>query len=419
MEKALTDFLIKNDINLYPEYISLAILLASTLLIGVLLYYVAYVITRKVAHSIIKRVPLPFVQMLCETRIFVQVNYLAVSVGLAKVATILFANQHIKDIITVACNVWTTFCLMFIAFSVLDTFTRWSSSKKFAQNFPVRGAMQTVKLLFSIGTLLIVTSTIIGKSPLVLLSGLGAMTAVLMLVFKDPILGLVAGVQLSANNMLKVGDWLEMPKHNADGEVIDINLTTVKVKNWDNTITTIPTYSLISDSFKNWRSMSESGGRRIKRAINIDISSVKFITKADVEKFTKSHLLSEYIVSKSHELEEANKAADMSLTLNGRRLTNLGTLRAYLQRYLQNHPKIHKGMTLMVRQLAPTNDGVPLEIYCFTNDVAWVNYEGIQADIFDHIFAVIKEFDLRVHQSPTGDDIRSGIEKISQKGLDI
>ena len=233
------------------------------------------------------------------------------------------------------------------------------------------------------------------------------MTAVLMLVFKDPILGLVAGVQLSANNMLSLGDWLEMPKFNADGEVIEIALTTVKVRNWDNTVTTIPTYALISDSFKNWRAMSESGGRRIKRAIHIDLNSVRFISETHMQRLTKSRLLSQYILEKSREVETYNAARseDLSSALNGRRLTNIGTFRAYLEVYLRNHPHIHRNMTLLVRQLAPTATGVPIEIYAFTNTVVWAEYERIQSDLFDHIFAVVGEFELRVFQEPSGYDM--------------
>jgi miniconductance mechanosensitive channel len=254
-----------------------------------------------------------------------------------------------------------------------------------------------------------IISLLMGRSPLLLLSGLGAMTAVLMLVFKDPILGLVAGIQLSANDMLKIGDWLEMPKYGADGAVTDIGLTTVKVRNWDNTVTTIPTYALISDSFKNWRSMSESGGRRIKRSVNIDTTSVHFLTSEEQERLNRNPLLQRYLNDKTQELGKYNQQSevDLSSPLNGRRLTNVGTLRAYLVAYLRSHPGIHQNMTLMVRQLAPTPEGLPLEIYAFTNTTVWAEYEGIQSDIFDHLLAAIGEFDLRIHQTPSGNDMRS------------
>lgn len=252
-----------------------------------------------------------------------------------------------------------------------------------------------------------IISLLIGKSPTILISGLGAMAAVLMLVFKDPILGLVAGIQLSANNMLKLGDWLEMPKYGADGAVIDIGLTTVKVQNWDNTITSMPTYALVSDSFKNWSGMSASGGRRIKRSLFIDTTSIHFLSEEEQNKLQEANLLSPYINERNSEIKEYNQQINSRSVLNQRQMTNIGTFRIYLTEYLRNHPKVHKNMTMMVRQLAPESQGLPLEIYCFTNTVVWLEYEAIQSDIFDHIFAVIGEFGLRVYQAPTGNDVRS------------
>jgi miniconductance mechanosensitive channel len=216
----------------------------------------------------------------------------------------------------------------------------------------------------------------------------------------------VAGVQLSSNDMVRVGDWIEMPKYNADGDVIDISLNTVKVRNFDKTITTIPSYALISDSFKNWRGMQSSGGRRIKRSINIDTSSIGFCTQDRIEEFRKIHFLADYITEKESEIEEYNSRnqIDKSNRVNGRQLTNIGVFRVYIQQYLKQHPKIHKEMTLIVRQLASGDNGLPLEIYAFTNDINWAAYETIQSDIFDHIFAVAPEFGLRVFQNPTGYD---------------
>ncbi len=261
---------------------------------------------------------------------------------------------------------------------------------------------------FGLKEKVLMISLLIGQSPAILISGLGAMAAVLMLVFKDPILGLVAGIQLSANDMLKLGDWLEMPKYGADGAVIDIGLTTVKVRNWDNTITTIPTWSLVSDSFKNWSGMSASGGRRIKRSISIDVTSIRFLDEDEMQRLNKAHLLKPYLTSRHQEINEWNRQQGSTESiLNLRRMTNIGTFRAYLNEYLRNHPRIRKDMTLMVRQLAPGDNGLPLEIYAFTNTVVWLEYESIQADIFDHIFAIVEEFGLRLHQSPTGNDIRS------------
>ncbi|MBC6904287.1 miniconductance mechanosensitive channel [Saccharophagus sp. K07] len=309
---------------------------------------------------------------------------------------------------------WVLLFSLLSLFSLLDTVEDLLLNSPQGKRLPVRGIFQSVKLAAFLLALIYAISLVIGKSPAILLSSLGAMTAVLLLVFKDPILGLVAGIQLSANNMLAVGDWLEMPKYGADGDVIDINLTTVKVRNWDKTITTIPTYALISDSFKNWRGMTEAGGRRIKRSINIDATSVKFLDENDLEKLRKAQLLSAYIENKIAEIKRYNQEnnVDPSSPVNGRRMTNLGTFRAYVTAYLKANPNIHSGMIQMVRQLQPGPQGIPLEVYAFTSDTAWVVHEGVQADIFDHIFAVIPEFGLRVYQSPSGYDVREALKHV-------
>ena len=233
------------------------------------------------------------------------------------------------------------------------------------------------------------------------------MTAVLLLVFKDTILSLVASVQLTAQDMVRVGDWIEMPQFGADGDVVDVQLHTVKVQNWDKTITTIPTHRLITDSFKNWRGMSQSGTRRIKRAVHIDLSSVRFHSADEVSYFERFALLKDYIANKQRELDEYNAglATAVDDAVNQRRLTNIGTFRAYTLNYLRNHPKIHPDATLIVRQLAPGPEGVPLEIYCFTNTTAWSEYEDIQSDIFDHLLAIVPEFGLRLYQKPAGSDL--------------
>ncbi|MGL0822791.1 mechanosensitive ion channel family protein [Vibrio vulnificus] len=321
----------------------------------------------------------------------------------------LSTNTLAYDILYTVTSLWIVLFGMLATYSVLNVLEVLISKTQVGKNLPTRGILQSIKLLVFVIAALFFTSILIGKSPIILLSGLGAMTAVIMLVFKDPILGLVAGVQLSANKMLAVGDWLEMPKYGADGSVLDISLTTVKVQNWDKTITTIPSYALISDSFKNWKGMQESGGRRIKRSLLIDATSVHFLTEAEQQALKKAQLLEPYLIEKEQEINHYNqqKHWDLACRINGRRLTNLGSFRAYLERYLRNHPNIHQGMTLMVRQLAPTHEGIALEVYCFTNTTEWVAYERIQSDIFDHIYAVLAEFDLRVSQAPTGNDFRA------------
>ena len=317
-------------------------------------------------------------------------------------------GSEAAEILTVCAQLWIMIYALLSLFSLLDVILNLAQKFPSASQLPLKGIFQGIKLIGAIIVGILMISLLIGQSPAILISGLGAMAAVLMLVFKDPILGLVAGIQLSANDMLKLGDWLEMPKYGADGAVIDIGLTTVKVRNWDNTITTIPTWSLVSDSFKNWSGMSESGGRRIKRSINIDATSIHFLDDDEKQQLYKARLLKPYLETRHQEIDEWNQQLDApESVLNHRRMTNIGTFRAYLNEYLRNHPRIRKDMTLMVRQLAPDDHGLPLEIYAFTNTVVWLEYESIQADIFDHIFAVVDEFGLRIHQSPTGNDIRS------------
>lgn len=284
-----------------------------------------------------------------------------------------------------------------------DAYTRSTRS----QGKPIKGYVQTLKIFLYIVAVILILATLMDRSPWKLLSGIGALSAILLLVFKDSILGLVASIQISAYEMVRRGDWIEMPKFGADGDVIDVTLHTIKVQNWDKTITTIPTQSLINDSFKNWRGMSESGGRRIKRALSIDMNSVTFCTEEMLDRYEKLEHVGEYIRERRKEVDDYNqeRKVDRSSLANGRALTNLGCFRAYVLGYLRDHPKIREDMTLLVRQLEPKKDGIPMQIYCFTTDTAWAVYEGIQSDIFDHLLAAIQEFDLSVFQEPAGRDV--------------
>ncbi len=287
-----------------------------------------------------------------------------------------------------------------------------------AKGRPLKGFVQLVQIVVWIVGGVLIVATVLDRSPLLLLSGFGAMTAILLLVFKDTILSLVASVQLTAQDMVRVGDWIEMPQFGADGDVIDVQLHTVKVQNWDKTITTIPTHRLITDSFKNWRGMSQSGARRIKRAIFIDVSSIRFQTQDEVDHFKRFALLKDYVKNKEQELADYNAglAIEVEADVNRRRLTNVGTFRAYAYDYLKNHPRIDKNMTLIVRQLAPGPEGLPLEIYCFTNTTAWAAYEDIQSDIFDHLLAIVPEFGLRLYQKPAGSDlVNLKLKSVSEK----
>lgn len=277
-----------------------------------------------------------------------------------------------------------------------------------AHRKPIRPLFQAMQIVTHMLAAIFIISVLLNKEPWGLFSLLGGMTAVTMLVFKDSILGFVAGIQLGANDMIREGDWIEMPKFGADGDVIEVTVNTVKVRNWDKTISTVPTYALITDSFKNWRGMSESGGRRIKRSICIDMNTVKFANEEMLSSFRKMELLKEYVDQKQQQIDAENseKQIDLSATVvNGRRQTNLGIFRAYLENYLHDNPKIHTGMTFLVRHLQPTAQGLPIEIYVFSSDKNWVNYEAIQADIFDHILAALPEFGLRVYQQPSGADL--------------
>ncbi|MDW7773195.1 MAG: mechanosensitive ion channel [Desulfobulbaceae bacterium] len=272
----------------------------------------------------------------------------------------------------------------------------------------IRGYIDAARIITYVMGAIFILAVLTNRSPWGLLSVLGGLTAITMLVFKDTILGFVASIQLTGTDMIRLGDWIEMPSYGADGDVIDISIHCVRVRNWDKTITTIPTYALITNSFKNWRGMSESGGRRIKRAINIDMQSIRFVTDEELQKFSKIKLLDDYIKNRQQEIEQYNREHDVdtSVLINGRRQTNVGIFRAYAISYLKNHPKIHSDMTFLVRHLQPGEFGLPIEVYVFSSDQVWANYESIQADIFDHFLAALPMFDLRVYQNPSGYDFR-------------
>ena len=281
-----------------------------------------------------------------------------------------------------------------------------------SHRMPIKGYVQIVKIVLYIFGTTIILSLLIGQSPWIFLSGLGALSAVLLLVFQDTILSFIAGIQLAMNDQIRVGDWIEMEKYGADGDVEEVALHTIKVRNWDKSITTIPTHKLVGDSFKNWRGMFELGGRRVKRHILIDQTSIKFCDEEMLQRFEKIQLLQDYIKQKREEIAKYNEEHNInpSSNVNGRHMTNIGTFRAYLSAYIRNHPLSNKDLVMVVRQLQPTTDGLPLEIYVFCNDVRWVHYEAFQADLFDHILAIIPEFDLRVFQNPSGYDLQRLIE---------
>lgn len=292
--------------------------------------------------------------------------------------------------------------------SILKTIRDTLSLSKAFVNKPLDSYLQVVQIFMIFITCTIIFSILTGKSPIAFLVSLGAASAILMLIFKDTILGFVASIQVSANDSVRVGDWVEMPKYGVDGTVIQMNLNNVKVQNFDKTIVTIPTHTLLTDSFKNYRGMEQSGGRRIKRSINIKISSIRYVNEEDIAILNKIQLLAPFIAERQVEIDKYNNKtkANTDIPVNGRRMTNIGLFRAYATRYMQNNPDINQNMTLMVRQLQPTEHGIPLELYVFTSSTEWLVYENVMANIFDHLLAAIKYFDLEVFELPASDDFR-------------
>ena len=378
-------------------------------LIGLILLVGAALSVNYLLKSVILRIAEPYLDRKTKT-IDKSVAWLATAAPLLIISRgIVLVPNLPEGAYTVIRNVAQALIVISVAMAIVKALTyanelyeRLPRSK----NRPIKGFVQVVKIIVLCGAAIIMISVLIDQSPLLLLSGLGAITAVLLLVFKDTILSLVASVQLTSNDMLRVGDWIEMPSMNADGDVIDISLHTVKVQNFDKTITTIPTHRLVSDAYRNWRGMSESGGRRIKRSIAIDQNSIRFLSDEEVLDLKKFRILKPYLAAKREEIAEWNKAelSGEEAPVNARRLTNIGTLRAYMAAYIKWHPGIGDDFLMMVRQLPPGPQGVPLELYCFTSTTAWEQYESIQADIFDHLLAILPEFDLRVFQEPTGAD---------------
>ncbi len=386
------------------------ILFALLLLIAFGVDFICRFILLHIVSALVKRTRVTWDDILFDRSVLIHLSRMVAPLVLSLTIPMAFAGVESFGLLLISrlCNVLILITFLnFINALLKAIYTVYNSKEQFRDR-PLKGLLQTAQVaLWFIGGIVII-ATLLGKSPLSLLAGLGASAAILMLVFKDSIMGVVSGVQLSANDMLKVGDWIAMPKYGADGTVIEVTLNTVKVRNWDNTITTIPPYLLVSDSFQNWRGMQESGGRRVKRSVNIDMNSVRFCTPEMLDKYRKIKLLADYIDQTEKVIKDYNKAQqiDNSVLVNGRRQTNLGVFRAYLNAYLHNLPTVNDEMTLLVRHLQPTDRGIPVELYFFTRTTDWAPYEQIQADVFDHLLAIVPEFDLRVFQSPTGADFR-------------
>ncbi|MCF8267166.1 MAG: mechanosensitive ion channel family protein [Ignavibacteriales bacterium] len=385
--------------------------------LGVLLFsYIVYIIIKKVIFRAIKKITsrtkTHIDDLLLTDKVFRRVAYVGPLLIIHEFAYVIPEAQLFVSRLTESLIVF--FILLSIG-AFLSAVTHVLEKMDGLKDKPIKGYVQVVKIItYSLGVILLF-GVITGTSVLTILGGLSLFTAVLLLVFRDTILSFVASIQIASYDLVKVGDWVEVPKFGADGDVIDLSLNVVKVQNWDKTITVIPTYKLLEESFKNWRGMTLSGGRRIKRNIYVDIISIRFLSEEDIAEMSKITLLKDYLITKQKEITEYNtkKNYDLSNPVNGRRLTNVGTFRAYLKAYLEKREDINKDMTFMVRQLQPAEQGLPIEIYVFTTTTSWVPYEEIQADIFDHIFAIAPQFGLRLFQKPTGADLRSFSERIS------
>ncbi len=382
------------------------------ILVGVF-SWLAYIITRffidRIVTVIIRKTKFKWDDIFLDNKVFTRLSHFAPAVVIYLMAG--WVLEPYPGWLTFVQKL--TFLYMIIA-SVLFLFAFVNAWHKIYLTLPmsqhrhIKGYLQLLNIFIGVVAILIMISVIFEKDVTTLVAGLGAMAAVILLIFRDTILGLVASIQLSANKMLKIGDWISIPSRGADGTVLDISLNTVKVQNFDKTILTIPTYALVQESYQNWTGMEESGGRRIKRAVHIDVRSICFLDKEQIDKLKRIQILNDYIERKEKDLKDFNKKhnIDDRVLVNGRRMTNVGTFRAYIDAYLKQHPKIHNDMTFLVRQLPVTEKGLPIEIYVFSKDQEWAKYEAIQADIFDHLLAVIPEFGLRVFQNPTGADFQ-------------
>lgn len=407
--QSVTQWLIERRIP--AEFAQLGGWAFASLYLLILALLANFLAKRVIAHVIypaIRKTSVDWDDLLIEHGVINRLSHILPAVIIQVFSPLLFGGESAAvAFINLIVNLYLVVIILLVFDAGLNFLRAIWERGRMGKRFPAKSFIQAIKLVINLIGLIFIISVLLGKSPLVLFSGLGAITAILLLIFKDAILGLVAGFQLSVNNMIMVGDWIEMPARGADGDVIDVSLTTVKVRNWDKTITTIPTYALISDSFKNWQGMSEIGGRRIKRAMRIDMRTIQFADEELLERFKHIRLLRPYLDAKLEEIRKHNAEVgdDLNELINGRRLTNIGTFRAYCLAYLRNHPKARQDLTLMVRQLAPKEHGLPIEIYVFTNDIVWANYEDIQADLFDHFLSILPEFNLSAYQAPSGADL--------------
>jgi miniconductance mechanosensitive channel len=394
------------------------IILAGVLFLAYLIYYACKQITVVLVKKLIEKKRGIWRISLLRKKFFHRLAFIPALLFINPFIKILFlAQESVNNFIFIIFNVLSVVIISAILFSFLNALEHSYRSTKYARRSSIKGIIQALQTVIVIIATIFSISLIIGVKIGTLLTALGAASAVLMLVFKDPILGLVGGIQLSLNRIVLPGDWIEVPSAGADGTVTEISQISVKVQNWDNTIVTVPTYDLVARPVKNWRGMTESGVRRIKRSIYIDMNSVKFCDDSMLEHFRNIQYMSEYIDGKQAEITKENEEKHIlsEIEINGRRQTNLGVFRAYAQRYLEHHPQLDDKFTLMARQLDPTGNGIPLEIYVFTKTTEWLKYEAIQSDIFDHIIAAVPYFDLRIFQNPSGNDYKETANALTQR----
>ncbi len=392
------------------QLVKMVILFGAMLMLAVVMWIIGHALVNRIVKRLVSKTDTQFDDALFERGVFrklghlvpISVIFLFTPIALTDYPEWVPAVERLADIL-----------LAFFVIRAISSFIsalriHLSRSEKYRDK-PISSFAQLAKILLWMVGIILIISLIIGKNPIYLFSALGAVSAVLLLIFKDTILGFMASIQLTINDMIRIGDWVSVPKYEADGDVMEINLTTIKIRNFDNTISTVPTYFFVADSFTNWRGMQESGGRRIKRPIFIKISSVKLADEAMLKRFERIELARPHIVKKRADIARHNEEtkADIAASIvNGRRMTNLGIFRAYALNYISKNPNINQDMTRMVRQLATTPNGIPMEIYCFSTLKSWVEYEGVQADIFDHLFAVVSQFDLEVFENPAGADFK-------------
>ena len=412
LDQWLSDHLHLTGDNL--DYVKIPLLLICLVVVCGLVWWLARKLCIILVHRMVKNTKTTWDDLLIERKVFLKISALLPIFIIKAAAPVIFADfPSVSHFIIKLSDILIIGIFAVVIVAVLNTIAAVLSKVPSLKEKPVFSYVQVVNIFVYLVAGILILSVLLGKSPLYFLGAMGAMTAVLMLIFKDTILGFVASIQISVYDMIRVGDWIEMPDYNTDGDVISINLNTVKVKNWDKTVSSVPTAGFLTSSFKNWRGMTDTGGRRIKRPIYLKMSSFKFCDAQMIEKFKRYHLLHDYIIEKEKEIAayNANLGSEARVEANTRRLTNVGLYRIYAKNYLDANPRLNHNLTTIVRQLDPTPEGLPLQLWCFTADVRWGPYENTMSDIFDHLLTIAPEFGLEVFESPTGKDVITAMER--------